>query len=249
MIVNAGDTTEIRWCHSDPETEEPVEPATTTATLRAPDGSSAPLTVQHPDVGVAVVAVATPTPGDWVLTWASTGPDEVDEIAMYATPPGLSAPWAPTLRTVGAHVPDRTRRIYSDNEPSGTFNDQTTPDGDTVVVLIGSAVAWVTSVVGTPILPAAYPACLNAAALWAAYWVERSYPSDATNQAVQLRTDAEQATAAAKAFNTGIGGGGDQTPDADGVPDQLVTFGGFDPAPYFPPAGSYPGGRQPWHIL
>ena len=61
------------------------------AIRQSPDGTTTNPAVTHPTANSSAVAVQTPTAGDWLLTWVSTGPAEADEIAIYARPPGHSA--------------------------------------------------------------------------------------------------------------------------------------------------------------
>jgi hypothetical protein len=229
MIVNAGDTTLVQWEHRDAQTDVLVNPATVTATLTAPDGTVTALTPASATPGIWTVDAHTPTAGDWTLAFTSTGPDERDEIAIHATPPGIAAPWAPTLRTVAAHIPSRTRQIGTeaapgDNEPAGTFNDTTMPTGVLVAELIDRACAVVAGRMGDPVMPAAYPIAAAAAALWAAYWVELGWPERDADVTVwaQLRADAEAMTVSAVAVNIGAGGGS-TGPDKDGTPPVLST--------------------------
>ncbi len=223
MIADQGDTRIVEWNHRDPVTGEPFDPETVTATVTPPGGVAAEVTVSHPGDGDYTIAVTYATPGDWRIDWYSTGPAEHDEIAVYALPEGLAAPWAPSLREVAAHIPSRTRQAGTpanpgDNIPANTFNDFTEPSGDVVQSLIDRAVGTVTGRLGTPIVVPAYAVASAAAALWAAYWVELGWPERDGDVQVwaQLRADAEAVTVSAVAVNVG-NGGGTTAPDADAV--------------------------------
>lgn len=226
MIVNTGDTPILEWAHVNPDTNDPVDPATVSATLRSPLGAATTLTVIHDGPGSYSVAPTLADAGDWLVTWTSTGPAEVDEVGIYAVPAGQVASWAPTLRDVAVHVSSRTRQVDSDNMPAGTFNGMTEPTGDAVQLLINSAVATVSGFAGRPLMPAAYGLCATAAALWAAYWVELSAPERDADVSVyaQLRADAEAMTKQATAVNLGAGGGHEGAPDVDGVPDAYPAY-------------------------
>ena len=228
MIVSTGDTQILEWEHRDPDSDDLVDIAgSVTATLTAPSRATTDLPAPvRVSVGVYQVAAHFPTSGDWLITLTSTDPDETDEIAVYATPPGMAAPWAPTVREVAAHIPSRTRQVGTDtapgdNQPAHTFNDATEPTGETVQSLIDRAVATVTGRTGTPIAEIAYPVASAAAALWAAYWVELGWPERDGDVQVwaQLRADAEAVTASALAVNVG---GGTSGPDSDAVPALLA---------------------------
>lgn len=226
MIVNTGDTVTLIWEPSDPGTNEPSDPLAVTATLRSPTGAVTSPPVTHQATGQWSTTPEFSAAGDWLLTWTSTGPDQVDEVGIYAVPAGLTATWAPTLRDVAVHISSRTRQVNSDNMPAGTFNSLTEPTGDAVQLLINAAVSTVAGFVGRPLMPTAYPLCSTAAALWSAYWVELSSPERDADVSVyaQLRADAEAMTKQATAVNLGAGGGTEGTPDPDGLPDVSPLF-------------------------
>lgn len=230
MLVDAGDTTTLtrRLLTDD---GAPYDAVTVIATLKAPDGTVTTLAISHPSVGVYQAPVPTPVPGDWLLTWTSTGPAQVEQVAIAALPAGSAAPWAPDLRAVGAHIPSRTRTVEGDNDPLGTFTDLTSPTGDVVASVIGSAVSIVTGMVGLPVVAAAYPLCQAAAALWAAYYVELGFPERDADVSVysNLRADALMLCEQAEKINAAAGGGSVIPPDEDGVITGLSSFS-------FPPA-------------
>jgi hypothetical protein len=235
VIVDAGDTVTLRWEHRDPITGAPADPATATAVRReVATATDTTLTVTHPAVGTYQAEAAFPTSGDWLIIWTSTGPAEVDEYAVYARPAGQAASWAPTLRRVASFIPSRTRAVVTDNNPVGTFNDDTWPTGDMVDELVGSAVAVVSGRVGTPVAIPAYGLAQTAAALWTAWMVELGYPErDADVQAYsELRKEAENLIKQATAVNIGAGGGTDVIPDVDGRPDVLSMWSFPDPVPF-----------------
>lgn len=217
MLADVGDTPAVTWKLRDDD-EAPIVPTTVTATLRAPDGTVASTPVNTIAAGDYTAAPYLASAGDWRLVFTSTEPDDVMEVAIYALPPGSAAPWAPSLRDVGNHIPSRTRSVET-NEPLGTFNDDTAPTGESVSGLIRSAVATVGGMVGLPIVAGAYPLCSAAAALWAAYWVELSFPERDGDVSVyaRLRDDALLLTENARAVNVGAGGGTVDPPGEDDV--------------------------------
>lgn len=133
--------------------------------------------------------------------------------------------WAPDLARVGAHIPSRTRSMLT-NEPLGTFTADTYPTDAQATKVLQDAVATVAGMVGAPIADAAYDLCGASAALWAAYWVELAWPDRDANVSVyqQLRADALLLIEQAKAVNLGAGGGQQDPPDADGLPDRLSSY-------------------------
>ena len=226
MIATVGATPTLTWQHRDPLTGEPLDPATVTATLTGPDRPATMLAVTRVTAGDYTVTPTLDTSGDWLIAWTSTGPDENDEVGVYAVPEPSAAGWAPTLRDVAIRIQSRTRQVDTDNEPAGTFNDTTYPTGDGVQLLIESAVSVVAGYLGTPIKPAAYRLASTAAVLWAAYWVELSFPERDADVAIyqQLRVDADTFTKQAVAVNLGAGGGMDGQPDTNGTPDVLPQY-------------------------
>lgn len=217
MLADVGDTPEVTWKIRGDD-DAPIVPTLVTATLKAPDGTVASTPVNTVTAGDYTAAPYLATSGDWVLTFTSVGPADVMEVAIAALPAGSAAPWAPSLRDVGNHIPSRTRSVTT-NEPYGTFNDDTAPSGESVSGLIRSAVATVAGSVGFPIKEAAYPLCSAAASLWAAYWVELSFPDRDANVSVyaRLRDDAMFLTENARAVNVGAGGGTVDPPGEDDV--------------------------------
>lgn len=231
MLADVGDAPTITWSIRDDE-DQPVVPASVTATLRAPDGTSASLAVASVEPGDYTAQPLLTVAGDWLITFTAVGPADVNFVAIAALPAGAAAAWAPSLRQVGNHIPSRTRSETS-NEPYGTFNDDTHPTGESVSGLIGSAVAAVGGMVGHPVVSAAYPLCQAAAALWAAYWVELSFPDRDANVSVyaRLREDAILLTTQAEAVNVGAGGGTVDPPDEDGVANNGLSSYYFPAAP------------------
>ena len=217
MLADVGDTPAVTWKLRDDD-EAPIVPATVTATLRAPDGTVESTPVNTIVAGDYTAAPYLATSGDWLLTFTSVDPADVMEVAIAALPAGSAAPWAPELRSVGSHIPSRTRSVTT-NEPKGTFDDDTNPTGESVYGLIRSAAAAVSGMVGSPIVGGAYPLCSAAAALWVAYWVELSFPDRDANVSVyaQLRADAILLTENARAVNVGAGGGTVDPPGEDDV--------------------------------
>lgn len=96
--------------------------------------------------------------------------------------PAGSPDWRPSLATVGALVPTRTRATsddgYGADPGSGTFTAATTPTDTQVELLIDGAVGEITGKIGT--VPAAlYGLATRVAALGAAADVELSFPTGA----------------------------------------------------------------------
>lgn len=231
MLADVGDTPRIPKRYRD-DASDLFDPASVTGSLKAPDGTITSLAVAHTGLGTFVASPVLTVTGEWLVTITATGPADVYEVAVFAKPVGEIASWAPTPGQVGQHIPSRTRQTAGDNEPAETFNDLTYPTGDTVEGIIGSAVATVAGLVGKPIAQAAFPLSSTAAALWAAYWVELGYPERDADVAVygRLRDDAVMLTEQAKAVNLGAGGGTQDPPDEDGLPDALSSFA-FDCPP------------------
>lgn len=226
MIVDVGDTRALSWVPADG-----ADATLVTAALTAPNGTTSALTVTHVSTGTYAVAAAFPTEGDWRLVWTSTGPAESLVVGVAALLPAETAVWAPDLRKVGSHIPSRTRSLNDPDVVLGTFSSDTEPTDVQVDQIVGSAVATVAGFVGRPVKPAAYPLCQAAAALWSSYWVELSWPGRDADVSVfgRLRDDAILLMNQAKAVNVGAGGGTDDVPDVDGLPDVMPTW-------CFPPA-------------
>lgn len=231
MLADVGDAPTVKWSLRDDE-GDPIVPASVTATLRAPDGTVATIAVASADPGDYAAQPLLSVAGDWLVTFTAVGPADVKFVAIAALPAGAAAAWSPSLRDVGNHIPSRTRSETT-NEPYGTFNDDTAPTGESVSGLIGAAVATVGGMVGTPVVAPAYPLCLAAAALWAAYWVELSFPDRDGNVSVyaRLRDDAFLLTEQAKAVNIGAGGGTVDPPDEDGLANNGLSSYYFPAAP------------------
>ena len=140
--------------------------------------------------------------------------------------------WAPSLTQVGAHIPTRTREVGVDNQYTGTFTTETYPTAAQVLLLLADACDLVAAKVGTPIMPAAYPALRVAATLRTAFDVELGYPERDADVAVydRLLTEADAAVEAAGDANRAAGGGTDL--DGAGEVVTLVSFGFPDPPPY-----------------
>lgn len=232
MLADVGDTPIITKVYRD-EGGALFDPSTVSSTLKAPNGTTgAPWTPTRLSLGTFQAAPYLSVTGDWVLTFTATGPSDVFETGIFAKPLGETAVWAPDLRKVGSHIPSRTRDEVT-NEPLGTFTDTTNPNDVQVESVIGSAVAAVGGLVGKPIVPAAYALCQAATALWAAYWVELAWPDRDANVSVyqQLRADALLLIEQAKAVNLGAGGGTQDPPDEDGLPDSALSSFCFPAAP------------------
>jgi hypothetical protein len=221
VLADVGDTPDVTWKIRD-DADGPIVPASVTAQLRAPDGTVASTPVNTVAPGDYTAAPLLSGPGDWRLTFTSVAPADVMEVAIYALPAGSAAPWAPSLRDVGCHIPSRTRSVTT-NEVKGSFDDDTAPSGESVYGLIQSAVATVAGMVGAPIAPTAYPLCSAAAALWSAYWVELAYPERDGDVSVysRLRDDALLLTQKAAEVNVGAGGGTVDPPGAGDEDDVL----------------------------
>ncbi|GAB3250966.1 hypothetical protein [Kineosporia babensis] len=236
MIVDVGDTPTLTWRLRDDD-GEPIVPTLVVADVRDPAGQITSLTVGSDGPGNFSVQPPITVEGDWRVTWRSVGPDQVEVVGIHAFPAGEAAVWAPTLRQVAVHIPSRTRSqdSYGDdvNRPLGTFTEDTYPTGDDVSRLIGASVAVVSGMVGRPVVTPAYGLASAATALWAAYWAELSWPErDAdVSLAQRLREDALLLVEQAKAVNLGAGGGTENQPDPDGLPDRLVSFSFPAPGP------------------
>lgn len=232
MIADVGDTPIItRYYRNDAGAL--YDPTTVTATLKAPDGTTgSPWTPTRLSLGTFQAAPFLSTTGEWLLTFTSSGPSDVYEVAIFAKPVGETASWAPDLRKVGSHIPSRTRDEVT-NEPSGTFSATTNPNAVQVESIISSAVAAVAGLVGKPIVSAAFPLCQTASALWAAYWTELAFPDRDGNVSVysHLRDDAILLTEQAKAVNLGAGGGTTDPPDEDGLANNGLSSYCFPAAP------------------
>ena len=243
-LHQVGDAPLIEYLLVDPTQVPPVPvDATVTATSTSPAGDVTTLTPTHPGIGRWMVVPPLPTTGEWLITWTAVGAgiSDSETVRLYvldATQDTVARPvWAPALADVAVHIPTRTREIGVDNDPCGTFTDDTTPTGAAVAVLIDHACAWVTGTVGIPVLPGAFQAAQVAAALWAAYWVELGYPERDADVAVyeKLRVDAAAAAKNAEALNLASGGASDLDPGTSHI---LATHSFPDPPTW---ADSTPG--------
>lgn len=218
-----------------------VSPAdvTTAATLTvtAPDGTS----TGYSATGGVLVAIAgtspveysqrwtadTPVmysaPGLWVLHWEVTGTGEgAEDLEVYvvASPVAGGPTWAPGRSRVAAYIPHRTvvraagSTIASTDAYAWTWDSTTTPPGVTVDRLIADGVAWISALI-TPMNVKSEPTAGVLSALWAAIFIERSWPDDddslqrANDMEKQLNTMLAQLTASNDLANAndGVEGG------------------------------------------
>lgn len=183
-----------------------------TLTVHAPDGTSTPVTVTGGDLEeiagssptaytqrwTADTAVVYDQAGRWVLHWSVTGTGEGAEdleVSVVASPVAGGPTWWPGISRVAAYVPHRTlvrsatTSIGSADEYAWTFDATTTPPATTVSRLIADGAAWVTALV-TPMHTSSEPLAGLLAALWAAIFIERSWPQD--DQALPRANDMER---------------------------------------------------------
>jgi hypothetical protein len=239
-LHNAGDAPLLVYTLKDPTTGGLAD-ATVTVTVTAPDGTNqTPGPVLHPSLGIYQFAppplLADLTRATRVtFTGTSSTWTDTETYYLFAVDPASTAglippPWAPALEDVAVHIPSRTREVGILDAYRGTFTQDTTPTSDQVALLIEHACVWVMAEAGQPVVPAAYPACTVAAALWTAYWVELGYPERDADVAVydRLLPAAQAMTGSAARVNVAAGGGAtlDPTPE-DARP--LVVYAFPDP--------------------
>lgn len=139
--------------------------------------------------------------------------------------------WAPQPSNVAAYVLHRTVPVVpvGESEPSGTFDDTTSPNSAEVAAIITDACRWVLAATGTVVSTPDFPGLLasTAAALRAAGWIELTYPrgTDDVNTATVLLAQADAARADAAAANAAATPGG-----PEGIP--TVSFYATFPAPF-----------------
>lgn len=194
--------------------------AATGGDLVAVDGTSP---VEYSQRWTADTPVAYNAAGKWVLHWDVTGTGEgAEDLEVYvvASPVAGGPTWAPGRSRVANYVPHRTlvrstaSTVSSADGYLWSWDSTTTPPGVTVDRLIADGVAWITALI-TPMNVKSEPTAGILAALWAAIFIERSWPDDddslqrANDMEKQLNTMLAQLTASNDLANAndGVEGG------------------------------------------
>lgn len=197
-----------------------------TLTLKAPDGTSTPVTPVSADAGHTWTAnpVYTAT-GEWVAHWEVTGTGAgVTEQTVWVSQPAVPSAgvaWRPERWNVAAYIPRRTLVAAQDGYGNVlyTFDDTTHPRGPAVDLLITDACAWVTLATG-PVDSSLYGPASACAAIYAAAAVDRGYPDnrDDLSNADALTQQAAAMRADLKAANEAITGEDPEDPTAHLMP-------------------------------
>jgi hypothetical protein len=138
--------------------------------------------VAHTTTGITEISagqyakafVAPVDAGDYLLVW-DNGPTTITEALLVTSTPPLAAAvdFVPTVAQIGALLRARTKD--NDGNELGTFTDATRPTGTEAQEFIDAAVAHIAMRLGPRIPDSAMGAAQNAAALRAAYRIERAY--------------------------------------------------------------------------
>lgn len=201
--------------------------ADVTLTVRRPDGTETTPAPVRDSVGKYHANIALDATGIWRWLWSSTGAVQTSEPGALVVTAAwtVPVPWQPSLPEVADYIPTRTVPTgVGEQQPVGTFNQNTTPNDASAARIAAAATAYVAAKTGT-VADTLTDMARAVAATRAAGLIELAYPErDAdVNTATQLLETSETALTALVEANTAAGGG------APGSASQLLSLHNFPP--------------------